>query len=109
MECSHCGSDKTVKAGLNPSGSQRYVCKACGRHFTPEPKPMGYSAEVRAEAVQMVLDGANYRRAGRHLQVNHQSVASWVTAAASKLKPEDAPPPQVGDADIAEVDELFTF
>jgi transposase-like protein len=98
-----------VKAGMNPSGSQRYVCKACGRHFTPHPHPMGYSAEVRQEAVKMVMDGANFRRTGRHLQVNHQSVANWVTAVAKQLKPGDAPRPEMGDADTAEVDELFTF
>jgi len=70
---------------------------------------MGYSTEVREEAVKMVLDGANYRRTGRYLKVNHQSVVNWVNAATAKLKPGDAPRPVVGDSDIAEVDELFTF
>jgi transposase-like protein len=94
---------------MNPSGSQRYVCKACRRHFTPEPNPMGYSAEIREQAVKMVVDGANYRRTGRYLKVNHQSVVNWVHAATAQLKPGDAPRPEVGDADTAEVDELFTF
>jgi transposase-like protein len=70
---------------------------------------MGYSPEVRAEAVKLVLDGANYRRAGRYLKVNHQSVINWVTAATAKLKPGDAPRPVAGDSDVVEVDELFTF
>jgi hypothetical protein len=43
MKCRHCESEDVVNAGLNPSGSQRYLCKACRRHFTPEPNPMGYS------------------------------------------------------------------
>jgi transposase-like protein len=109
MKCSHCESENVVKAGLNRSGSQRYVCKACQRHFTPRPNPMGYSTVIREQAIKMVVDGANYRRTGRYLQVNHQSVANWVTAATAKLKAGDAPRPEVGDSDTAELDELFTF
>ncbi len=98
-----------VKAGLNPSGSQRYACKACGRHCTPEPRPMGYGADVREQAVKLVVDGANFRRAGRHLRVNHQSVINWFNAAAADLKPEAAPRPPLGDDEVVELDELFTF
>ena len=101
MKCTHCESEQTVKAGMNPSGSQRYLCKACGRHFTPAPNPMGYSTEVRNQAVKRVVDGAHYGRTGRYLKVNHQSV----------VKAEDAPRPNVGVGawDIVELDELFTF
>ena len=109
MKCNHCGSDQTVKAGLNPSGSQRYCCKACQRHFTPDPNPIGYAAEVRERAVKMYVDGANFRRTGRYREVSHQSVVNWVNAATETLKPEEAPRPQVGEWDVVELDELFTF
>jgi hypothetical protein len=109
MKCSHCESEDVVKAGLNPSGSQRYVCKTCRRHFTPQPKPQGYGADVRERAVKMVIDGANFRRTGRYLRVNHQSVINWFTAATADLKPEAAPRPVVGESDTVELDELFTF
>ncbi len=109
MKCTHCESEKTVKAGLNPSGSQRYYCKACQRHCTPAPKPMGYSAEVREQAVKMVVDGANFRRTGRYLKVNHQSVVNWFNAATATLQAEEAPRPPVGEWDVVELDELFTF
>ena len=109
MKCTHCESEQAVKAGLNPSGSQRYVCKACCRHFTPAPNPMGYSAEVRHQAVKMVVDGANFRRTGRYLKVNHQSVINWFNAATAELTAQDAPRPAVGERDTVELDELFTF
>jgi len=32
---------RQVKDGLNPSGSQRHVCKECGRKYTPDPNPQG--------------------------------------------------------------------
>ncbi|MGQ9814805.1 MAG: IS1/IS1595 family N-terminal zinc-binding domain-containing protein [Candidatus Roseilinea sp.] len=64
MRCGHCESEQTVKAGKNGSGSQRYKCKACGRHFTPEPNAVGYSLAIRQEAVAMYVDGHNYRQIG---------------------------------------------
>lgn len=109
MKCTHCESGKTVKAGANPSGSQRYYCKECHRHFTPEPKPKGYAAEVREQAVKMVVDGANFRRTGRYLKVNHQTVVNWFNAATAELKPAKTPRPVVGEGDVVELDELFTF
>lgn len=62
MKCGHCGSEDVVKRGVNPSGSQRYLCKTCQRHFTPEPNPIGYPIEVRREAVAMSVNDHNYRR-----------------------------------------------
>ncbi len=70
---------------------------------------MGYSAEVREQAVKMVVDGANYRRAGRYLKVNHQSVANWFKAAAAAVQAEETPRPNVGAWDTVELDELFNF
>ena len=67
MRCEHCDSEQTVKAGKNGSGSQRYQCKTCGRHFTPEPNAIGYSLAIWQEAVAMYVDGQNYRRTGRSL------------------------------------------
>ena len=70
---------------------------------------MGYTAEVREQAVKMVVDGANFRRAGRYLKVNHQSVVNWFNAATHKLKAEEAPLQPSGESDVVELDELFTF
>ena len=53
----------------------------------------------------MYIDGMNLRRIGRHLGVNHQSVANWVKAHADQLPPA----PQPEQVDIVEMDELFTF
>ena len=106
MDCPYCQSnDEQIKAGKNRSGTQRYLCKACGRHHTPEPKQQGYPDDVRRQAVQMYVDGANLRRIGRHLGVNHQSVANWVSAYAARLPA--APLPE--EVETIEMDELHTF
>jgi transposase-like protein len=109
MECKHCQSQQVVKDGKNGSGSQRYLCRACTRHFTPEPNSIGYDDEIKQAAVKDYLDDGNFRRIGRRLKVNHQSVVNWVNQAARTLQADDAPRPVIDDDAVVELDELFTF
>ena len=105
-KCPYCGNIKNqIKSGRNRSGTQRYECQECGRHYTPEPKAQGYSDEVRLRAVRMYVDGINFRRIGRELGVNPQSVANWVKAHAHRLPPAPVP----SQVETVEMDELFTF
>ncbi len=105
-KCPYCqASEQQVKNGRNPSGSQRYKCRVCGRIYTLEPKPAGYDQAMRDQAVRLYLEGLNLRRIARILGVNHQSVANWVNAHANQLP--DAPMPE--RVETAELDELFTF
>jgi hypothetical protein len=54
LQCPNCqGTADQLKAGRNPSGSQRYKCKPCSRKYTPEPNPNGYSSDLRRQAVMM--------------------------------------------------------
>ena len=108
IKCPHCErADEQVKAGVNPSGSQRYKCKVCHKKYTPERKRQGYSEEIRQEGVRQAVDGGNYRRIGRTLGVDHQTVANWVKAASEQLP--DRPPLPEGELTVNELDEVFTF
>jgi len=108
-ECPHCHiTEQQVKAGRNASGSQRYQCQGCGRRYTPEPKPQGYPEEVRRQAVQMYVDGMNFRRIARTLGVCHRTVINWVNAYAAQL-PDEPPVPPDEPLEVTELDELFTF
>ncbi len=53
----------------------------------------------------MYLEGINFRRFGRLLNIHHQSVINWVNAYADQVP--DAPVPE--QVDDVEMDELFTF
>ena len=96
-----------MKVGHNTSGSQRYLCKACGHKYTPEPKAQGYQEAVRQQALRMYVDGVNLRRIGRLLGMSYQSVANWAKAYAAQL-PETPPAPTESVA-VAELDEVYTF
>jgi transposase-like protein len=104
--CPKC-AEKTrqSRSGFNRSGSQRYQCRDCGKKYTPSPKEKGHSQEIRTKAIRMYVDGLNFRRIGRLLNVHHQSVINWVNAYASSLP--EAPTP--AEVDEVEMDELYTF
>ena len=107
IRCPHCSSsEQQTKSGHTRTGSQRYNCKECQRIYTPEPKPLDYPEETKREAVRLYLEGVNFRRSGRVLGVNHQSVVNWVNSYHASL-PAAAPP--VAAPETLEMDELFTF
>jgi transposase-like protein/DNA-binding XRE family transcriptional regulator len=82
--CPYCYStERQVKNGHNPTGSQRYYCWLCRRRYTPNPSVGGsYPDDVRLRAVELSRQGLSFRRIGRVLGVNHQSVINWVDATA---------------------------
>lgn len=106
-KCPHClSSEPQTKAGRTRTGSQRHKCRECQRVYTPQPKPLGYPAETKREAVRLYLEGTNFRRIGRILSVNHQSVVNWVNTYHANLP---TPERVVTRAQTLEMDELFTF
>ena len=106
--CPYCQStERQVKAGLNDSGSQRYKCQQCQRHYTPQQKTHGYADALRQKAIQLYVDGVNFRRIGRIVGVSHQSVINWVNAHADQL-PLASPQP-TNAPEVVELDEWFTF
>ena len=107
IRCPHCSSsEQQTKSGHTRTGSQRYKCRECQRIYTPDPKPLGYPDETKREAVRLYLEGTNFRRIGRILSVNHQSVVNWVNAYHASLPAAQRP---VAAPATLDVDELFTF
>ncbi|HEX8608387.1 MAG TPA: IS1 family transposase [Pedobacter sp.] len=110
QQCPFCQqSEKQIKSGKNRCGSQRFLCQECGRTYTPEPKPQGYAEEVREKAVRMYVEGINFRRIGRLLAVNHQSVVNWVNLYHSKISGKAQEKATQTTAETVEMDELWTF
>jgi transposase-like protein len=106
-KCPHCSSsEQQTRSGYTRTGSQRYKCKECQRIYTPDPKPLGYPEETKREAVRLYLEGTNFRRIGRVLGVNHQSVVNWVNSYHASLPAAGQP---VAAPETLGMDELFTF
>lgn len=111
--CPKCRSDKRqAKAGKNGTGNPRFHCHACDKDYVLHPKPRGYPAQVRHEAVRLSVEGLSLRRIARILSVNHQSVANWIFAYQQTLQaaePATLPDGAIAACEIVELDELYTF
>jgi transposase-like protein len=110
QRCPHCQTtDRQVKSGFNRTGSQRFQCQACRRQYTPEPHPLGYDDKTKEMALKLYLEGNGFRRIGRLLAVNHQSVVNWINSFHAQLKRKKTGAPVPESSATLEMDELFTF
>jgi transposase-like protein len=110
ITCPHCrDTSRQVKAGFTRTRSQRYQCQECRRQYTPAPRPLGYDDETKRAALKLYLEGNGFRRIGRILSVNHQSVVNWVNAFHAQLRAKKMALPVPGAVGTLEMDELFTF
>jgi transposase-like protein len=112
--CRHCQSEVgQTKEGRTRFGSQRYLCRACSRVYTPVAKAQGHPASVRQQAVRYSLEGLSQRKIARLLGVAPQSVANWLHQASAKLEEQQVPcvPPEVRQdkGGVVEMDELYSF
>jgi hypothetical protein len=73
------------------------------------PRPLGYDERTKEAALKLYLEGNGFRRIGRLLSVNHQSVVNWVNAFHTKLRAKKQALPVPGKVSTLEMDELFTF
>ena len=106
--CPYCEAfERQIKAGRNRTGSQRYQCQMCGRHYTPEPNPSGYAEQVRQQAVRLYLEGINFRRIARILSVNHQSVINWINSYRAQMGAPEGTSRM--SAEAVDFNELLTF
>ena len=107
QECPGCETKELqIKTGKNRSGTQRILGRSCGKTYTVEAKSRGYAEEVREKAVRMYVEGNNFRRIGRLLGVNHQSVVNWVNAYQAKIQDSVQTP---FTSETIEIDELWSF
>lgn len=90
MKCPHCQfPEMQVKAGRNRTGSQRYLCRACGRFYTPEPKAAGYDESKRRMVLQLYAACTSVRRAARlYAKVSTQTAANWIRVAVAEARRE---------------------
>ena len=108
--CPHClDAERQVKAGFTHTKNQRYQCQLCRRQYTPEPRPLGYDEKTKEMALKLYLEGNGFRRIGRLLSVNHQSVVNWINAFHAQLRTRKLALPVPGTVSTLEMDELFTF
>ena len=105
MHCPKCKSSQKKKNGFR-RGKQSYRCKNCGCQYVENPKPRGYSNEIKQFCLKMYLNGMGLRAIARVTEIDHTTIINWVEEAGESLldEPQDDEIPE-----ITEIDELQTF
>ena len=77
--CATCGSVSLVKAGHNSSGTQQFLCKACGAHRVLVAKSPAIDPERKALILRAVeVERLGLRAAERVFGVARQTIAKWL-------------------------------
>jgi transposase-like protein len=106
LVCPACSSQhRQIRNGKTVDGRQRYLCRDCGHRYTESPRSNAYPASLREQAVRLYLEQNGFRRIGRLLGVNHQTVVNWIREREQKQPPA----PQPKKSEIVEMDELYAM
>ena len=77
--CATCGSHTIVKSGHNSSGTQQYLCKACGAHRVLAAKSPATDPTRKAMVLRAVeVERLSLRAAERVFGVARQTIARWL-------------------------------
>lgn len=77
VRCPYCQSDQVIKGGKTKAGKQRYKCQNpdCHRYsFQLDLTYKGLSPEVKAQIVEMALNGSGIRDTARVLEISLTTV-----------------------------------
>ena len=77
--CATCASAAIVKAGHNGSGTQQFLCKACGAHRVLQAKHTAIDPERKAMILRAVeVERLSLRAAERVFGTTRQTIAKWL-------------------------------
>jgi insertion element IS1 protein InsB len=79
VQCPHCHRDHVIKGDITKAGKQRYKCQnlACPHYsFQLDLTYKGRSPEVKAQLIDMVLNGSGIRDTARVLKISPTTVIS---------------------------------
>jgi transposase-like protein len=88
--CTRCASQQCVRFGSNRGGTQRYICKDCGRTFTPEPARRGISPERVEQIRTLIANGQPITKVTRLLKVSPKTIYKVIRTAQT---PDDTDTP----------------
>ncbi|MEO9339230.1 hypothetical protein ABFT80_17580 [Mesorhizobium sp. SB112] len=108
MDCPNCQSQDLRKTGRK-DGAQRYCCRSCGRYCTDRPRR--FSPQTKAQAVDMYLNNVGIRKIARFVGASPAGVLRWIRKEheAVQARLAKSGPACVTEADIIEMDEIYTF
>jgi transposase-like protein len=84
-QCPHCGqSERIVRRGFNRCGTQRLLCRECGKTWTPAGKSRELSREKEALIEKALGERLSQRAIARTLGVSRDTVRAVLKKSPSK-------------------------
>jgi transposase-like protein len=78
LPCCHCGSENIVRNGLTTNGTQRFLCRDCGRRSRDNPQPNGYTEDEREKILRAYEARSSLRGLSRTFGVSRNTVSNWL-------------------------------
>jgi len=104
MDCPRCKSNHYVKDGIVRS-LQRFRCKDCHYRYTVKFKSGAKTPETKRLALELYLEGLDFRSIGRILNVSYGTVYAWVR----KWGSQASLPRREMPVKIEDLDKMFTY
>jgi transposase-like protein len=92
--CPHCQSHQVIKGGTTKAGKQRYRCHNadCPHYsFVRHPAYQGHVPEIKAQIIEMALNGSGIRDTARVLKISPTTVVSELKKTTVVKLPPEAP------------------
>ena len=87
VACKHCGQTQQVRRyGTTRGGTQRYRCFDCGRTFVKTYTHKARDPLVKAQIIQLGLNGSGVRDTARVLGINRNTVSSHFKKSSQVLR-----------------------
>lgn len=78
LRCTRCQSEQVVKNGHIHTGKQRYLCRDCGRQFTPDATKKVISAETKQRIDKLLLEKIPLAGIARSMDVSETWLQAYV-------------------------------
>lgn len=78
IRCTTCFSDKTVRNGRTPEGTQKYKCKDCKYAFVEYPKKTKISDETKALVDRLLIEKLSLAGIARSSGVSETWLQSYI-------------------------------
>lgn len=76
LTCRQCGSDNIVRNGLTTNGTQRFLCRDCGRRSRETPQSNGYTDAAREVILRAYEERSSLRGLSRTVGVSRNTVST---------------------------------
>jgi insertion element IS1 protein InsB len=96
IQCPNCQSTNLKKNGRIHNSKQRYLCKSCGRQFTPEGTKKTIGEETRARVERLLLEKLPLAGIARAVQVSETWLQEYVNAKYQQVEKRVNVPVQKG-------------